>query len=222
MADAIPWATSAALAGGAAACWACGVLSATLYGDASTSRVEEPEGVGGDAAAAADAAAGGEDAAAAAEPPAVLPCLRARRSVFPRDFAPDGSVSRAVVQSLLEAAAWAPFHGPVPPWRFVVLGRDSMREMQRLTLDFYDRNWASTGWSCGKRGSEAAYQKWRTMTEGEIEGRWGGVSFFLAIVQRRQAGSKRMPEWEEAAATACAVQVRARMTPCCRLFPDRC
>ena len=210
--DAIPWATSsAALAGGAAACWACGVLSATLCGDSSTSRVEEPEpaeGVGGDDAAAADAAAGGEDAAAAAEPPAVLPCLRARRSVFPRDFAPDSSVSRAVVQSLLDAAAWAPFHGPVPPWRFVVLGRDSMREMQRLTLDFYDRNWASTGWSCGKRGSEAGYQKWRMMTEGEIEGRWGGVSYFIAIVQRRQAGSKRMPEWEEAAATACAVQVR--------------
>eukprot|EP01045_Picozoa_sp_COSAG04_P043887 COSAG04_NODE_14611_length_561_cov_1.519481_1_plen_177_part_10 len=177
MADAIPWATSAALAGGAAACWACGVLSATLYGDSSTSRVEEPEGVGSHDAA---AAAGGEDAAAAAEPPVVLPCLRARRSVFPRDFAPDGSVSRAVVQSLLEAAAWAPFHGPVPPWRFVVLGRDSMREMQRLTLDFYDRTWASTGWACGKRGSEAAYQKWRTMTEGEIEGRWGGVSFFIA------------------------------------------
>ena len=28
----------------------------------------------------------------------------------------------------------------------------------------------------------------------------------VAIVMRRQAGSKRMPEWEEAAATACAVQ----------------
>ncbi len=28
----------------------------------------------------------------------------------------------------------------------------------------------------------------------------------IAIIMRRQAGSKRIPEWEEAAATACAVQ----------------
>ena len=28
----------------------------------------------------------------------------------------------------------------------------------------------------------------------------------IAIVMRRQAGSKRLPEWEEIAATACAVQ----------------
>ena len=56
MADAIPWATSAALAGGAAACWACGILSATLYGDSYISRPDEP-GVGSDDAA--DAAAGG-------------------------------------------------------------------------------------------------------------------------------------------------------------------
>ena len=44
------------------------------------------------------------------------------------------------------------------------------------------------------------------MTEGEISGRWAPVSFMVAIVMRRQAGSVRIPEWEEAAATACAVQ----------------
>ena len=32
------------------------------------------------------------------------------------------------------------------------------------------------------------------------------MSFMIAIIMRRQAGSKRIPEWEEAAATACAVQ----------------
>ena len=101
---------------------------------------------------------------------------------------------------------WAPYHGSVPPWRFVVLGRRAMVDMQRMTLDFYDQHWAETGWANGKRGTKAEYLKWRAMTEGEIDGRWGQVSYMVAIVMRRQAGSKRLPEWEELCATACAVQ----------------
>ena len=81
-----------------------------------------------------------------------------------------------------------------------------MIDMQRMTLAFYDKHWRETGWADGKHGTEADYLKWRAMTEGEIDGRWGPVSYMVAIVMRRQAGSKRMPEWEEAAATACAVQ----------------
>ncbi|CAE7029248.1 unnamed protein product [Symbiodinium natans] len=136
----------------------------------------------------------------------VLPCLRARRSVMAHDFVA-GRVDAAVVTCLLEAAMWAPYHGPRAPWRFVVLGRGAMVEMQKLTLEFYDRNWQSTGWGAGTRGSEAEYQKWRSQTEEAITGRWGPVSFMIAIVMQRQAHpEKRMPEWEEAAATACAVQ----------------
>eukprot|EP00929_Paragymnodinium_shiwhaense_P015227 TRINITY_DN123285_c0_g1_i1.p2 TRINITY_DN123285_c0_g1~~TRINITY_DN123285_c0_g1_i1.p2 ORF type:complete len:129 (-),score=16.99 TRINITY_DN123285_c0_g1_i1:73-423(-) len=45
------------------------------------------------------------------------------------------------------------------------------------------------------------------MTEEEISGRWGPVSYMVAIIMQRQAHpEKRMPEWEEAAATSCAVQ----------------
>ena len=110
------------------------------------------------------------------------------------------------MERMLEAAMWAPYHGSVPPWRFVVLARQAMVEMQRMTLAFYDQHWRDVGWANGKRGSEEQYLKWRAMTEEEIDGRWGPVSYMVAIVMRRQAGSKRMPEWEEAAATACAVQ----------------
>ena len=110
------------------------------------------------------------------------------------------------MQQILDAAMWAPFHGSRPPSHFVVLGRAGMVEMQRLTLDFYDNNWQTHGWADGKHGSKKQYQEWRAMTEEEITGRWGPVSYMVAIVMRRQAGSKRLPEWEEAAATACAVQ----------------
>ena len=136
----------------------------------------------------------------------VLPCLRARRSVKPKDYV-TGAVDVAVVSCLLEAAMWAPYHGPRAPWRFVVLGKAAMVQMQKLTLSFYDQNWRHLGWGPGTRGSEEEYQKWRTATEEEITGRWGPVSFMIAIVMQRQAHfEKPMPEWEEAAATACAVQ----------------
>ena len=135
----------------------------------------------------------------------LLKCIRARRSVFPRSYV-SRAVPSAMVSRLLEAAMWAPYHGSVPPWRFVVLGQRAMRDMQKVTLEFYDTHWRTTGWANGKHGTAAEYLKWRAMTEEEIEGRWGPVSFMIAIVSRRQAGSKRLPEWEEAAATACAVQ----------------
>lgn len=138
------------------------------------------------------------------KPAALVPALRNRRSVFPRHYVNE-TVSKEVMERLLEAAMWAPFHGPVPPWHFVVLGRKAMVEMQQLTLRYYDENWRQVGWGDGSHGTEQEYLEWRDMTEKEIAGRWGPVSYMVAIVMRRQAGSKRIPEWEEAAATACAV-----------------
>jgi nitroreductase len=135
-----------------------------------------------------------------AEPAApVLQCLRERQSVFARSFV-DRSIDRSVVQSLLNAAMWAPYHGSVPPWRYVVLGPNAFVEMQKKTLEYYDVHWRDH-W-----GTEEQYQTWRQRIEGEITGRWGPVSFMIGIVMRRQAGSKRMPEWEEAAAVAASVQ----------------
>eukprot|EP01046_Picozoa_sp_COSAG06_P076178 COSAG06_NODE_24184_length_670_cov_0.982487_1_plen_180_part_01 len=174
------------LAGGAAVCWTCGFTTALRFlgsNDVEPHQSEQHDhgqqgdGCGSTSGSTSGSGAGVGDTAVPVVPQPVLPCLRARRSVFPRDFAPDGSsVGRDVVQSLLAAAAWAPFHGPVPPWRFVVLGHHAMREMQRLTLAFYDRSWQATGWACGTRGSSEQYQRWRAMTEEEIEGRWGGCS----------------------------------------------
>jgi len=55
----------------------------------------------------------------------VLPCIRHRRSVFPKEYdATRRDVNPAVIQSLLDAALWSPFHGKSygnpHPSRFVV------------------------------------------------------------------------------------------------------
>ena len=133
----------------------------------------------------------------------VLDCIRKRRSIFPRDYSrkEDDVVSDKIINRLLEAAMWAPYHGSVAPWKFVVLGRKSMIEMQQLTINYYDKNWHQFNWK-----NQNDYNKWRKMTENEIYNRWGHVSYMIAIIMIRQAGSKRIEEWEEAAATSCAVQ----------------
>lgn len=41
---------------------------------------------------------------------------------------------RSVVETMLEAANWAPTHGKTEPWRFVVLGRAAQEELLDLSL----------------------------------------------------------------------------------------
>ena len=134
-------------------------------------------------------------------PRVVLDCIKRRASVFPRSYV-ERDVPAEVLQRLLEAAMWAPYHGPKPPWRFVVLGKRAMVEMQELTLEYNDANWRAQG----KHATEAEYLKSRAKMEAEITGRWGPVSYMVGITVQRQAGSKLMPMWEEECATACAVQ----------------
>lgn len=140
----------------------------------------------------------------------IMSCIRERASVFPRSYVDKvpkwgSQVPKWIIDRLLEAAMWAPFHGPVPPWRFVVLGKSATLDMQHMTIDFYDRNWRDIDWK-GVRGDEAGYRTWRAKATNDIDNRWSLVSYMIAIVVRRQAGSKRMQMWEEECATACAVQ----------------
>ena len=142
----------------------------------------------------------------------VLECIRHRQSVFPRAWRKNAPpLDEHIIPCLLKAAMWAPFHGRCykgnqHPAKFVVLGKQSMVDMQHLTLRFYDDNWLTTGWGSGTHGTAEEYQAWRKMTLEEITGRWSPCQAMIAITMRRQAGPKRLPKWEEAAATAAAVQ----------------
>ena len=143
----------------------------------------------------------------------VLPCIRNRRSIFPNSYRknPIKKIDKSIIQSLLDAALWSPFHGNCykdshHPAQFVILGKESMDEMQQLTLDYYDKNWKTVGWpgsssSCtDDNNTEKEYRKWRTMTEDEITNRWKPVEYMIAIIMRRQSTpTKRFPEWEELA-----------------------
>ena len=143
---------------------------------------------------------------------AVLPCIANRCSIFPKRYLRNPPpLDPRIIQSLLDAAICGPYHGKCSkghdhPAKFVVLGKQAMVKMQHLTLDYYDKRWRQVGWGSGRSGTAEEYQAWRTMTYNEIEGRWGPCSYMIAIVMRRQSGPKLLPEWEEAAAVAAAVQ----------------
>mmetsp|Transcript_1925 Transcript_1925/g.2956 ORF Transcript_1925/g.2956 Transcript_1925/m.2956 type:complete len:258 (+) Transcript_1925:104-877(+) len=143
----------------------------------------------------------------------VLPCIRSRCSIFPSAYLQDPPpLDERIIQSLLDAALWGPYHGKCfsgcqHPAKFVVLGKQSMVEMQNMTLDYYDKNWKEVGWGSGNDGSSREeYEIWRKMTQDEITGRWGPCCYMIAIIMRRQTGPKRLPEWEEGAAVAAATQ----------------
>lgn len=47
------------------------------------------------------------------------------------------TVSHENIIAMLEAANWAPTHGRTEPWRFVVLGKQGMQDMQSVTDEVF-------------------------------------------------------------------------------------
>lgn len=58
----------------------------------------------------------------------VFDAIRLRRSIKPEHLKPD-PIDRSLVESLLEAANWAPSHGLTEPWRFVVFTGESRTDL---------------------------------------------------------------------------------------------
>lgn len=129
-------------------------------------------------------------------PAQTLALVKARRSVFPKDY--DGTKPGVeVVARLLEAANWAPTHGKTEPWRFVVLSDDGLRAFYK-TVERCQRD------ALGE--DSEAYKKWKAKQDRKAADR-EMLAYLICIGMKRQANpDKLMPEWEEISAVACAVQ----------------
>eukprot|EP00316_Scyphosphaera_apsteinii_P010150 CAMPEP_0119304500 /NCGR_PEP_ID=MMETSP1333-20130426/5717_1 /TAXON_ID=418940 /ORGANISM="Scyphosphaera apsteinii, Strain RCC1455" /LENGTH=250 /DNA_ID=CAMNT_0007307399 /DNA_START=107 /DNA_END=859 /DNA_ORIENTATION=- len=122
--------------------------------------------------------------------------MRSRRSVFPKDYS-GSALPRNIVLRALEAANWAPTHGKTEPWRWVVFeGPTAIARLLALKRD---------GISMMLEGDArvAALAK-ASKKEKELL----KCSHIVAICCKRVPNAKGtlMPEWEEMAAVACAVQ----------------
>ncbi len=116
--------------------------------------------------------------------------IRLRRSVFPAEYK-GGEVERSFVELMLENANWAPTHKFTEPWRFKVF---SGQGLLRLT-EAMERIYRSTTPPEKQRPEKIA--KFRRLPE--------QVSHIIAICMHRSE-RETVPEVEEIAAVACAVQ----------------
>ncbi|HTL09935.1 MAG TPA: nitroreductase [Chitinophagaceae bacterium] len=116
--------------------------------------------------------------------------IKSRRSTFPRQFAPGEKVDDAIIYQLLENANWAPTHKLTEPWRFTVFTGKGLQSFAQLQASVYKN-------ASGDAFKEDNYQK--LLTTPLL------ASHIISIGMKRHA-EKNIPEFEEIAAVACAVQ----------------
>lgn len=124
----------------------------------------------------------------------VFDLIKKRRSVFPVQYN-DRVVEKETIQRLLEAANWAPTHRKTEPWRFKVLLGNSKDALGTFLANKYQE-------------VEERPKKIKIKKLLENPSRAGAI---IAICMQRDP-KESLPEWEELAATAMAVQ---NMWLCC-------
>jgi len=124
----------------------------------------------------------------------IFDLIKNRRSVFPVQYN-DKPITKADIEKILIAANWAPTHRKTEPWRFKVLLGEAK---EKLGL-FLSYKYMET---------EARPKQMKTKKLIENPKRAGAV---IAICMQRDP-EESLPEWEEVAATAMAVQ---NMWLCC-------
>ncbi len=116
--------------------------------------------------------------------------IKERRSIYPVQYNKE-PISEAFLKTLLENANWAPTHRLTEPWRFKVFQNDSKKELGAFLAKVYKKDIAED------KFSESKYQK--------IQNNCNASGAVIAICMQRDE-KERIPEWEEIAATAMAVQ----------------
>jgi nitroreductase len=115
--------------------------------------------------------------------------IKRRRSVFPVSYT-DQEVPVDVIKQLLENANYAPTHKLTEPWRFVVFRAAGKKKLGLELASIY------------KETTPAALflqKKYNSITE-KID----QASCVIAL--NAQLHPEKLPEWEEVASLACAVQ----------------
>lgn len=124
------------------------------------------------------------------DPKLINEVIRKRRSVFPPMY--NGTpISQDIIQTILENANYAPTHRLTEPWRFKVLRGTFLEKLSDFQGDFYKTH------TPPEQFSEKKYEK---TIKKPLQ-----CACVIAICMRRDP-AESVPEWEEIAAVACAVQ----------------
>ncbi|MEM1321977.1 MAG: nitroreductase [Bacteroidota bacterium] len=123
-------------------------------------------------------------------PTAVSTLIRRRRSVFPPLYN-DQPIPKEIIEEMLENANWAPTHRLTEPWRFKVMRGAALEKLSTFLGNYYKTH------TPAEKFSEKKYEK--TLKKPLRS------ACVIAICMQRDP-EERVPEWEELAAVACAVQ----------------
>ncbi len=116
--------------------------------------------------------------------------LRSRRSTFPDQFDVNKKVDDETIKEILVNATWAPNHGREEPWHFTVFSGGGLQAFAKLQSELYKE-------TTPNNFKEATYKK---LQEQPL-----CASHIIAIGLKRST-NKNIPEVEDVAAVACAVQ----------------
>ena len=116
--------------------------------------------------------------------------IKTRRAIFPACYT-DEEISDQTILAILENANWAPTHRETEPWRFKIFKGDSLRRLGEFNAEFYRENTPEDSFS------EMKFNK--TLNKPSKS------ACVIAICMKRDE-KESLPEWEEEAAVACAVQ----------------
>ena len=120
----------------------------------------------------------------------ILESIKNRRSYYPAEFI-NKPIEKAKIELLLEAAQYAPSHKKTYPWRFKVIQGNAQKRLGEFLAKAYTEVTPIEKYSDFKRKKLL------------INPQKAGA--IIAICMQRDV-KERIPEWEEIAATAMAVQ----------------
>jgi len=113
-----------------------------------------------------------------------------RRSIFPKVFTGERIADELILQ-ILDNANQAPSHKHTEPWRFHIITNEKKNQLGKFFQKIYQEN------VTGENFKQRKHDKFIMKTELS--------SHILAICMQRDP-NESIPEWEEIAAVACAVQ----------------
>jgi len=123
-------------------------------------------------------------------PAQVSELIRKRRAIFPNSYT-GKPVTSEIIDEILENANWAPTHCLTEPWRFKVLVSGALERLSKYLGEYYKSHTPD---------AEFSEMKFNKAKEKPLKS-----ACVIAVCMKRDP-EDRLPEWEEIAAVACAVQ----------------
>ncbi len=116
--------------------------------------------------------------------------IKSRRSVFPRQFVKGKHIPDEIIMQLLENANWAPNHKNTEPWRFHIFTGAGLKKFATFQAELYKK----------KSGENFKQDRYEKLLNNPLE-----ASHIISIGMKRSVEIS-IPEVEEIAAVACAIQ----------------